>query len=270
MNDDRIKVVLAGATGWAGSALAAGIDAEADLELVGALARSQAGRPLGDVLGIEGADLTVSGTVEETLATGPDVFVEYTHPTVARANVLAALNAGASVVVGTSGLTDEDYSVIDDAARAAGLGVLACGNFSITAVLMMKFSEMAAHWIKHWEVIDYASAGKVDAPSGTGRELANRLANVGRPDLAVAVADTQGEREARGADFGGTQVHSIRLPSFVISIESIFGQPDERLTIRHDSGSSATPYVGGALLAIRKVGGLVGVHRGLDTVMDFA
>lgn len=269
MADDRLRVVLAGATGWAGSALAAGIAAEADLDLVGAVARSRAGERLGDVLGADTLDVTVSETAEEALSGGADVFVEYTHPSVARANIITALQAGAHVVVGTSGLTDEDYLAIHEVARDRQLGVLACGNFSITAVLMMKFSAMAAHWIKHWEVIDYASAGKVDAPSGTARELANRLAGVGRPEMTVPVAETQGERDARGADFGGTQVHSLRLPSFVISIESIFGQPDERLSIRHDSGSSATPYVGGALLAIRTVGDLVGVHRGLDTVMDF-
>jgi 4-hydroxy-tetrahydrodipicolinate reductase len=84
----------------------------------------------------------------------------------------------------------------------------------------------------------------------------------------VPIEDTKGEKEARGADFGGTQVHSIRLPSYVISVESIFGQEDERLTIRHDAGTSAQPYVAGGLLAIREVGKLIGVHRGLDTVMD--
>jgi len=66
----------------------------------------------------------------------------------------------------------------------------------------------------------------------------------------------------------GSQVHSIRLPGYTISAEAIFGMPDQKLTIRHDSGSSARPYVDGALLAIRKVSGLLGVHRGLDAVLD--
>ncbi len=266
--DRTTRVVLAGATGWAGSALAIGIAGAPDLELVGAVSRSQAGRPLGEVLGIDGLDVEISGSVEEALASGPDVFIEYTHPSVARANVIAALEAGSHVVVGTSGLTDEDYAMVDREAKRKGLGVLACGNFSITAVLMMRFSELAARWVKSWEVIDYAGAGKLDAPSGTARELAARLAGAGPPEVVVPVHATQGDIEARGADLGGTQVHSIRLPGFVISVESIFGQEDERLTIRHDSGTSATPYVGGALLAVRNVGELVGLHRGLDTVMD--
>jgi len=263
-----MRVVVAGATGWAGSALSLGIAEAPDMDLVGAVSRSRSGELLGDVLGVADGSVSISGTASEALTSTPDVFVEYTHPGVARQNILAALEAGAHVVVGTSGLTNEDFAVIDEAAGTRGLGVLACGNFSITAVLMMKFSELAAQWVRSWEVIDYASAAKVDSPSGTARELAERLTRLGPPEIAVPVEDTEGEKEARGAGFGGTQVHSIRLPSYVISVESIFGQTDERLTIRHDAGTSAQPYVAGGLLAIRAVGNLIGVHRGLDTVMD--
>jgi 4-hydroxy-tetrahydrodipicolinate reductase len=82
------------------------------------------------------------------------------------------------------------------------------------------------------------------------------------------VDQTVGPREARGVTLSGSQVHSVRLPGYVISAEVIFGMPDQKLTIRHDSGSSTRPYVDGALLAIRKVSTLAGVHRGLDTVLD--
>jgi len=261
----KTTVVLAGATGWAGSALARGIATSEDLELVGAVARSAAGRRLDEVLDTTGLPLVVSGTAADALQARPDVFVEYTHPSVALQNILAAIEAGAHVVVGTSGLSGDDYRMIHEVATGAGVGVLACGNFSITAVLMMKFSEIAAAWIKDWEVIDYASASKVDAPSGTARELASRLGAV----QAGRSREILGDRDARGATIEGTQVHSLRLPSYVIGIESIFGQEDERLTLRHDAGPSAEPYVAGALLAIRNVSNLVGLHRGLDTVMEF-
>lgn len=267
---EHTTVVVAGATGWAGSALARGIIEAADLDLVGSFSRKRAGEHIGTVLDRTESGGKISGTIEEALASKPNVFVEYTNPSVARQNILAALDAGAHVVVGTSGLETEDYEVIDQAAQAKGLGVLACGNFSITAVLMMKFSEMAAGWVKSWEVIDYGSAGKVDAPSGTARELADRLSKVGTPSMVVPVGETQGEEQARGATLGGTQVHSVRLPGFVLSVESLFGAEDERLSIRHDAGTSARPYVAGGLLAIRQVGKLVGVHRGLDTVMDLS
>ena len=100
------------------------------------------------------------------------------------------------------------------------------------------------------------------------RELAARLARVRAPVTTVPVERTEGLREARGGSFAGSQVHSIRLPGYLISAEIMFGMPDQRLSIRHDSGNSALPYVEGALLAIRRVSTLVGVHRGLDTVLD--
>lgn len=264
-----IRVCLAGATGWAGSELARGIGADDDLSLVAAVSRSHAGRSLGDVLHEPRlAACTVAPSAAEALATPCDVFVEYTRPDSAKGNILAALERDAHVVVGTSGLTDADYAEIDAVARARHRGVLACGNFAITVVLLQKFAEAAARLIPQWEIVDYAYDGKVDAPSGTARELAARLGKVRTPLQTVPLDEMRGPRETRGATLSGTQVHSVRLPSFVISAEVIFGMPDQRLTIRHDSGQSARPYVDGALIAIRKVHTLTGVHRGLDAVLD--
>ncbi|MEO8669816.1 MAG: 4-hydroxy-tetrahydrodipicolinate reductase [Tahibacter sp.] len=263
-----IKVCLAGATGWAGSELARAIAGTDDIALVAAVARQHAGRQLGDVLGDARLQCLVHGSVAAALAVSCEVFVEYTRPESAKGNILAALGGGAHVVVGTSGLTDADYAEIDIVARAQQRGVLACGNFALTVVLLQKFAETAAKYIPQWEIIDYAHDGKRDAPSGTARELATRLSNVRAPTLTVPLDETVGVREARGATLSASQVHSIRLPGFVISAEVIFGMPDQKLTIRHDAGNSARPYVDGAMLAIRNVSTLVGVHRGLDSVLD--
>jgi 4-hydroxy-tetrahydrodipicolinate reductase len=268
-----ITVCLAGATGWAGSELARGIADAADVSLVAAVARRAAGRTLGDALGEPRLTAPVYATAAEALAALAahpcDVFVEYTKPDVAKPNVLAALAHGAHVVIGTSGLTEADYAEIDAVARARGRGVLAVGNFALTVVLLQKFAEIAARLIPQWEIIDYAHDDKPDAPSGTARELAARLATVRTPEPTIPVDRTAGERAARGATVSGSQIHSVRLPGYVIGAEIVFGMPDQRLTIRHDSGTSARPYVDGALLAIRKVATLVGVHRGLDAVLEF-
>ena len=263
-----LKVCLAGATGWAGSELARSIAKTADLTLVAAVARKHAGRVLGEVLDEPRLTGHIYGSAAEALANSCDVFVEYTKPDTAKTNILTALERGAHVVVGTSGLTDEDFAQIDVLAHKQHRGVLACGNFALTAALLQKFAEAAARLIPQWEIIDYAHDDKVDAPSGTARELAFRLSKVRSPEPTVPLAGTVGLRETRGATLSGSQVHSVRLPGYVISAEIIFGMPDQRLTIRHDSGSSARPYADGALLAIRKVSTLVGVHRGLDSVLD--
>lgn len=265
----NIRVCVAGATGWAGSALSRGIFEAPDMELVAAISRSRAGQPLGKAINIKGLTAPVFATAEEALKTSPDVFVEYTKPDAAKSHVLSALQGGAHVVVGASGLSNEDYLEIDRAAHAAKRGVLAAGNFALTAVLLQKFSEMAAKYIPHWEIVDYAHSEKPDAPSGTARELANRLSKVRESQLDVPLDSMQGPKESRGVRLHGSQIHSVRLPGYVISLDVIFGMPDQKLILRHESGSSAEPYVSGALLAIRKVGTLVGLHRGLDSVMEF-
>jgi 4-hydroxy-tetrahydrodipicolinate reductase len=263
-----LSVCLAGATGWAGSELARAIAQAPDLDLVAAVSRTYAGRDLGAALGGNLPACPVFATAGQALERACDVFVEYTGVASAKANILAALDRGAHVVVGSSGLSDEDYAQIDAVARGKGLGVLACGNFALTVVLLQKFAEMAARYIPQWEIIDYAHDDKRDAPSGTARELASRLAAVRTPQMTVPLEQTAGERQARGATLAGSQVHSLRLPGFVISAEVIFGMPDQKLTLRHDAGSSARPYVDGALLAVRRVSSLVGLHRGLDRVLD--
>lgn len=268
-----IRVCIAGATGWAGSELARAVAREDDLELTAGVSRSHAGGLLGEALGLPpseepGLKAPVFASAAEALNHPCDVFVEYTKPDVAKENVLIALRNGAHVVIGTSGLTDADYQEIAGEAREQGRAVLAVGNFALTVVLLQKFAEAAARLIPQWEIIDYARDHKADAPSGTARELAHRLSGVRAPEPTVALDDTVGERDARGATVAGSQIHSVRLPGFVIGAEVIFGMPDQRLSLRHDSGSSARPYVDGALLAIRKVSTLQGLHRGLDAVLD--
>jgi 4-hydroxy-tetrahydrodipicolinate reductase len=264
----RIRVCLAGATGWVGRGLAAVIAASPDLELSGAVSRSHAGEALSEAMGTGLPPLIVSGTVEEALAAGADVFVDYTSAASVGAHVAEAIARGVHVVVGSSGLSDEEYAAIDRAARERGVGVLAAGNFALTAVLLQRFAELAARQIPHWEIIDYCGASKPDAPSGTAREIGARLSRVGAPKIAVPVEKTLGSPEARGASLGGTRAHSVRLPGFVSSVEVLFGLPGERLSIRHDSGAGAEPYIAGTLLAIRRVSTFTGLRRGLDSVME--
>lgn len=263
------RVCLAGATGWAGSALARAIVQTNDLDLVAAVSRQHAGRTLGDALGISNRTVILSASAEEALGTECDVFVEYTKPEVAKANIILALQRGAHAVIGTSGLSDQDLHELDTLARQHQKGILAVGNFSLAVVVLMKCAELAARYLPQWEIIDYADAGKTDAPSGTTRELAYRLANIRPPTIPIPIDQTQGPQESRGVTLNGMQVHSLRLPGYVISAEALFGMLDQRLSIRYDAGSSAEAYVEGALLAIRQVGTFVGLRRGLDSVMQF-
>ena len=262
-----IRVCVAGATGWTGSAVTSAILLSSEFQLVGAVARRQAGRDIGEVLGQETVGVNIVASVEEALAVPTDVLIDYTSHDVVKEHILMALDKGVRVIVGTSGLTGSDYADIEQRAQAHNLGVIAAGNFSITAALAKHFALIAAQYLPSWEIIDYASAAKIDAPSGTTRELAEELANISQNSLEVALEQTHGAKEARGATIGGTQVHSVRLPGYVIAFETVFGLPDERLSIRHDAGSGAGPYVSGTLLAVRKVMEVSGLVRGLDRLL---
>jgi 4-hydroxy-tetrahydrodipicolinate reductase len=249
-----IRVCIAGITGWTGSPIAEAVRSADDLELVAGVARTDPAH--------------FSSVVDALDAVDADVLVDFTSAAAVGGNVRAALERGVGVVVGSSGLGAEDYDAIDALARDRGVGVLAAGNFSLAASLVLRFATEAARHFDTWEVIDYASAGKEDAPSGTARELAERLDTVGRPVLDVPIEDVLGAREARGATVAGTQVHSLRLPGFVVSTEIVFASAGERLTLRHDAGPTAEPYVAGTLLAIRAVPRLVGLTRGLDRILN--
>lgn len=261
-----LSVCIAGATGWTGRALVQGVLDAPDLTLRSAVSRSAAGQDLGQALGAKTLDVPVYGAVGDALD-GIDVLIDYTSPAVVRANALAAIDAGVAVVIGTSGLTADDYADLDQAARERSVGVVASGNFSLTAAMCQAAALLAARHLPHWEVIDYASETKPDVPSGTARELAERLGDVRPPALGHPIQDLHGPREARGATIGGTQVHSVRVPSFVVSTEIVFGLPDERLTVRHDAGGTPQPYVAGTLIAARRAPALVGLTRGLDTLL---
>jgi len=265
------RIILAGATGWVGRALVAAIAQAPDLALVGAVARNAAGRDAGEAAAVPALGVKISAKLADALATPCDVVIDYTKPDVVKHHVLAALAHGCHVVIGTSGLSAEDYARIDTAAQAKGRGVVAAGNFSITATLMRRFALEAARLVPDVEIIDYASAKKADTPSGTARELAEMLGAVRQEGTAKPVAELTGVRETRGGAVGTpvpVQVHSVRMPSFVLSCEVILGADNERLTIRHDAGVSAAPYVAGTLLAARRVGAFVGLRRGLDAVLE--
>jgi len=264
--DAPITVCIAGATGWTGRALAAAVLEASDLALVSAVARSAAGEDLGAALHGEPIGVPVHGSVAGALD-GVEVLIDYTSATAVKTNTMAAVEAGVHVVVGSSGLTAADFDEIEAAAHRRSVGVIASGNFSLTAAMCQAGALLAARHLRSWEVIDYASAGKPDVPSGTARELAERLGAVGTPGGAVPIDELHGPREARGTTIGGAQVHSVRLPGFVVSTEVVFAGPDERLTIRHDAGGTPEPYVAGTLLAVRRVPALVGLTRGLDTLL---
>lgn len=262
-----LRVVVAGATGFVGRVLVPAICSAPDLQLVGAVARRAAGQDVGTALGLGAIGVTVVETVASALATPADVLVEYTGAASVKQHATAALAAGVSVVVGASGLTAADDQELDAQARAAQRGVVVAGNFSMVAALAKRLVMAAASQLPTGELLDYAEVAKPDAPSGTAREWAQAISRPTSPDGPIPPAAVVGDPAARGAQVAGVPVHSIRVPGYVLSVEWVAGMGDERLAIRYDGGSSATPYVAGTLLAIRRVMSVTGLVRGLEHLL---
>src|SRR5258708_11725999 len=149
-----IRVCVAGATGWTGRAVTGAILASRDCQLVGVIARRHVGVDIGEALGQGRAHVTIVASLEEALAVPTDVLIDYTAPEVVKEHILAALDKGVRVVVGTSGLTASDYTEIEQRAQARKLGVIAAGNLSITAALAQHFSLIAGHYPPPLESID--------------------------------------------------------------------------------------------------------------------
>lgn len=228
-----VRVCFAGITGWTAPPIVPAIDQADDLTLSSGVCRSAAGQSLAAAAGSTSHG-SVFATVAEALeAAPPDVLIDYTSAAAVRDNVWAAVGAGVHTEIGSSGLTADDYKELDRLAQDWGVGVIAAGNFSIMAAVLRRAALMAARHLDCWEIIDYASDNRPDVPSGTSRELAETLAQVRQPAASVALRDLRGPAEARGAEIAGTQIHSVRLPSFVVSTEVVFGGPGERLVMRH-------------------------------------
>jgi len=263
----RLAVCVAGVTGAVGRLLTRTILDQPDLLLTSAVARSASGRTVGAALNCE-CNVEIRSSIADALAHDRfEVLVDYTSAISAFDNAQIALESGVHVVVGSSGITHEEFQNLDRIARTHQVGAIH-GNFAISAALAQVFAAGAARYLRSWEIVEFAQSDKIDAVSGTARELASRLAQSGAPEHSIAPDEFVGDSRSRGATVEGTQVHALRLPGMTFGFEIIFGRAHERLTIRHEAIARAEPYVDGTLVAIRNVARLVGVHRGLESVLE--
>ncbi|RPK90435.1 4-hydroxy-tetrahydrodipicolinate reductase [Streptomyces sp. ADI98-10] len=246
----KLRVAVLGAKGRIGSEAVRAIEAADDLELVASLGR-------GDKL--------------ETLAdTGAQAVVELTTPASVMGNLDFCVRHGIHAVVGTTGWTDERLAQLTTwLDNSPGTGVLIAPNFSIGAVLTMKFAEQAARYFESVEVVELHHPNKVDAPSGTATRTAELIAaaraqagSAPQPDATTTALDG-----ARGADVDGVPVHAIRLRGLLAHQEVLLGGEGETLTIRHDSLHHSS-FMPGILLGVRRVVTTPGLTFGLENFLD--
>ncbi|MGH7706990.1 MAG: 4-hydroxy-tetrahydrodipicolinate reductase [Vulcanimicrobiaceae bacterium] len=243
-----LRVAVAGALGRMGRLACTTIAAAADLELVGAIARSNVGHDLAAVLGTT----SPSGAIHADLASlrasaQPDVLVDFTLFPASRDLAFAAVESGIAPVIGVSGWGDDDLSALADRCARSATGAAFIPNFAVGAVLMMRYAAAAARYFPTAEIIELHHDGKRDKPSGTAKATAARIARAtGRPEVPI---------------------HSVRLRGLVAHQAVLFGGEGEILTLRHDS-TSRESFAGGILLAVRRVRGCTGLVIGLDAFLE--
>jgi 4-hydroxy-tetrahydrodipicolinate reductase len=245
-SDTKLRVGVLGAKGRMGAEVCRAVGAAGDLELV--------------------AEVDLGDSIESIIESGAEVAVDFTHPDAVLDNLRLLIGRGIHAVVGTTGFSDERLETVRGLlAESPRVGVLVAPNFSIGAVLMMRFAQEAAAYFDSVEIVELHHPRKADAPSGTAARTAE-LVSAARRDAglgSVPDATSQELDGARGAQVGGIRVHSVRLAGLVAHQEVLFGGHDETLTIRHDS-MARTSFMPGVLVGVRNVVANPGLTVGLE------
>ena len=245
-----IAVGVLGARGKVGSEVCRAVEAAPDTQLVAA---------------VDAGD-----DIQELVREGARVVVDFTHPDVVMDNLKFCIEHGIHAVVGTTGFDRPRLDQLEEwLADAPGVGVLIAPNFSIGAILMMRFAAQAAPFFESVEVVELHHPDKADAPSGTARRTAELIAAARRDAGSAPMPDATSTalEGARGADVAGVRVHCLRVRGLVAHQEVILGTAGETLTVRHDSLDRVS-FTPGVLVGVRAIGDHPGLTVGLETFLD--
>lgn len=263
----EIKVAVSGAKGKMGIEVCRTVLAEENLQLVAAFDLQVSGEDLGSIIGEEDLNVAVEELTADNLsAKKPHVMVDFTTPMSAVENVETALKCGVRPVVGTTGFSEEDISGLSKLAEKQGLSAVIAPNFALGAVLMMKFSAMAAKYFSQAEIVETHHDKKIDAPSGTAIKTAE-LIDQNRNGTPPEREDLLKLSGARGGVQKDVHIHSLRLQGPIARQEVIFGGAGQTLTIKHDSYNRSS-FMPGVVLAINRVMEINGLVLGLENLLD--
>lgn len=264
----KVRIVVAGPRGRMGKEAVYLMERTEHFELAAVLDHRNEGKRLSEIDGFSAFDVPIYTDIEKCLQIEkPDVLIDLTTPEYGMYHAKIALNYGVRPVVGTTGFTDEDLAELEKLCEETNLGCIIAPNFALGAVLMMKFSKMAAKYFSDVEIIELHHDQKLDAPSGTAVKTAQLISEVregkkqGHPDEKETIAG------ARGADYNGMRIHSVRLPGLVAHQQVMFGADGESLTIKHDSFNRVS-FMSGVKFAVEEVLKLHVLVYGLENIME--
>jgi 4-hydroxy-tetrahydrodipicolinate reductase len=261
-----IRIGVIGACGRMGQMVCRTVAEADDLALVAAIDRSRIGQPIGPLVGHPEIKVPVSDELDRLLEAEVEVAIDFTHPEVVMDDVRWCIAHAIHLVVGTTGVSQEDLAEIEVTLEDEGheSNVIVAPNFALGAVLMQRFAAEAVRYFPAAEIIELHHDGKIDAPSGTAIATVRRMLEE-RGDYRGPIAESL--ESVRGGDVEGVRIHSVRLPGLVAHQEVIFGGQGQTLTIRHDSTDRAS-FMPGVLMAVRAVMTRPGLTVGLEPLLD--
>lgn len=263
-----IKIVIAGPRGNMGKEAVKMVERETEFQLVAVVDHKFNGFMMKDVDGMEPLDIPVYEDMSVCFQQEDcDVLIDLTSPEFGKKHMLTAFEYGVRPVVGTTGFTEADIAQLSSIAEDKQLGAIIAPNFAIGAILLMKFSQMAAKYMSDVEIIEQHHDRKLDAPSGTAMKTAQMIAEVREPKLQGHPDETEQLTGVRGGEYEGMRIHSVRLPGLVAHQEVIFGGEGQSLKLRHDS-FNRTSFMPGVKLACETVMNLSVLVYGLDQIIE--
>lgn len=265
---EKIKVLVCGSAGKMGRQIVKTILERDNIKLVAAVDTVEnIGKDAGELATGKKIGIKIKDSAEKAFEDKKiDVMVDFTNGKAAPANISAALSAGCACVVGTTGISQDDIEKIRVKSEETGTPVLIVPNFSLGAVLMMKFSRSAAKYFEWAEIIELHHENKKDAPSGTAIRTADLMIQ-NRETFNSPPAETEKIPGVRGGMKNGIRIHSVRMPGFLAHQEVNLGGVGEVLKIRHDSISREC-FMSGVILGIEKVRDLSGMVVGLENILE--
>ncbi|MGM8213958.1 4-hydroxy-tetrahydrodipicolinate reductase [Bacillaceae bacterium W0354] len=265
---ETINILLAGPRGKMGKEALKMIHDNHHFNLVGCIDRTNQGKSVKDIEGLPSIDAPIFTVAEEAFERlNADVLVDLTNPESGFKHTKLALLHHVRPVVGTSGFSETQLKEIKTLSEKQKTGVVIAPNFAIGAVLMMRFSQMAAKFFSHVEIIEKHHDEKLDAPSGTAIKTAQLIKEVRQSFQQGHQDETETIPCARGANYDGFRIHSVRLPGYVAQQEVIFGQDGQTLTITHNS-TERKSFMSGVKFAIEQVMQMDEYVYGLENLME--
>lgn len=259
-----LKTVVVGAYGNMGREVIKGVLQSQDMQLAGAIDTLGAGNDAGELVGLHKTGVLLGPGLADLLSQKKvDVVIDFSRKEAAAVNVPIALKQKTAVVMGTTGFNDEELAYFDRLARENQVGMFFAPNFSLGAVLMMRYARETARFFPQAEILEYHNDRKKDAPSGTALATAKEMREAAGPEKICRA----NEADIRGMDICGYKIHSIRLNGLVAHQEVIFAGQGELFTVRHDSLNREC-FIPGVLLAARQVHDWQGLRSGLESIMD--